>query len=471
MANIVFVLAPVTGSLNSSLKLAKTLRDSGHGVSYIGLADSEEHVLRNGLEFNRLYETWFPKGLAAEITMNALINGSASAKAFRTDTLRRQAFLEAIVAEKDTEFQETMAAIKPDLIVHIHSDPLMVVLALLTCSFGTSVVYLRDMLGRSEYSAIPPMGTDIIPSGAISQLRTYLAWRKSAVLRRYRKAYYRLAYGADFDGMIRKVASKCGYPWSLVDRSGIPAYTLRLPEIVLCPKEFDFPQAEKPGRYYAEASIDVDRDQPPFPWESLDGMSPLVYCALGTLTWFPQSRYRAFYQAVIDASRSRPNWQWVVALGDILPVQDFRDVPDNVILVNQAPQLQLLKRASMMITHGGTNTIKECIYYGVPMVVYPLGYDHPGNAARVVYHGLGVKGTFLKVTAEQVRDLVNSVNSDPYYRMQVRLMQAKFREVEDAQLGVRLINAIVQEQAVSQNRGQIGRNALLDAEKRRGPTC
>lgn len=410
----------------------------------MGLSDSAEHVLRNGFEFNTIYEKWFPKGLTAKYDSIAAISGSARSNIFRSIIIARRAFLQALLAERDTEFQDSMRAIKPDLVVHIHSDPLMVVLALLALSSGVRVVYLCDVLGRSEHGNIPPIGTDVIPAGAISRLRTFLAWRKSAVLRRYWNLYSRLVYRVDFDEMIRAIAAKCGYPWPLVDRNAIPSYILRLLEIVLCPKEFDFPHAAKPGRYYVEASIDVDRDEPPFPSEIVSGTSPVVYCALGTLRWFPQSRYRAFYQAVIEASRSRPDWQWVVAVGDSFSVRDFRGVPSNVILVNRAPQLQMLKRARLMITHGGTNTIKECIYCGVPMVVYPLGYDHPGNAGRVIYHGLGAKGNFLKVSTEQVRTLMERVDGDPYYRMQTKFMQRIFQEAEEQQRGLKMIELILE---------------------------
>lgn len=164
MANIVFILAPLIGSLNSSLKLAKTLRAHGHRVSYMGLADSAEHVLRNGFEFNTIYEKWFPKGLTAKYDSIAAISGSARSNIFRSIIITRRAFLQALLAERDTEFQDSMRAIKPDLVVHIHSDPLMVVLALLALSSGVRVVYLCDVLGRSEHGNIPPIGTDVIPA-------------------------------------------------------------------------------------------------------------------------------------------------------------------------------------------------------------------------------------------------------------------------------------------------------------------
>jgi zeaxanthin glucosyltransferase len=64
-------------------------------------------------------------------------------------------------------------------------------------------------------------------------------------------------------------------------------------------------------------------------------------------------------------------------------------VPSNVIVVDQAPQIELLKRATLCITHAGLNTALESLAYGVPMVAIPIGYDQFGVAARIAYHGVG----------------------------------------------------------------------------------
>ncbi|MGH8497829.1 MAG: glycosyltransferase, partial [Methylococcales bacterium] len=105
------------------------------------------------------------------------------------------------------------------------------------------------------------------------------------------------------------------------------------------------------------------------------------------------------------------------------------------------PQLALLRRARMMITHGGTNTIKECVYFGVPMVSFPFGADHPGNTARVVYHGLGVKGDLRSLTVDSLRERVDAVDRSFYIQSQMKLMQGEIRRLEREKPGVRLIEA------------------------------
>ena len=60
-------------------------------------------------------------------------------------------------------------------------------------------------------------------------------------------------------------------------------------------------------------------------------------------------------------------------------------VPSNAIVVQQAPQLELLKRATVCITHAGLNTVLESLAQGVPQVAIPITYDQPGVAARIAH--------------------------------------------------------------------------------------
>jgi hypothetical protein len=47
-------------------------------------------------------------------------------------------------------------------------------------------------------------------------------------------------------------------------------------------------------------------------------------------------------------------------------------VPSNVLLQPSVPQLEVLKRASLFITHGGMNSANEAILYGVPVICIPI---------------------------------------------------------------------------------------------------
>lgn len=445
MARIGFFVLPNTGCLNASLKLANDLKTRGHHVCYLGLEDSEQYVRSNGFEFVPVFRQHFPKGYYAEhLKFEALPFGLDLFRALRSFKARFKVLFDDLISQGGQEFLTILKELKPDMIIFASGDPYVEWPALLAYSMRIKGIYLHDALWPYEDAGIPPIWTSLIPTNSLgSRLQIYLAWKKAKLMGAiFSKVYQLLRLDFGFEEFARRLASKCGYHCELNDtiyRRQIP----RLVELVPCPADFDFPGASIPGRYHIEPSIHVDRKQVSFPWDRLAPDRPLVYCALGTVLFFAKAKYRNFFQTVVDASSIRPAWQWVLAIGELLGSSDLHSVPANIIVVNQAPQLAILERATMMITHGGTNTIKECIYFGVPMVVFPLGADHPGNTARVVYHGLGVKGELSKLNVKYLQDLIDTVDKSSYIRNQMTIMQDKFREMEDSKLGVRLIETFL----------------------------
>jgi zeaxanthin glucosyltransferase len=218
--------------------------------------------------------------------------------------------------------------------------------------------------------------------------------------------------------------------------------------LILCPRALDFPEVlPRAGRHYLEASIDLERREPDgFPWERLDDSRPLVYCSLGS---HPQDykKSEAFFQAVLDAVRQRPGWQLVLAASQAyIGSPLFRDVPPNAVVVDWVPQLAVLKKAAVMITHGGLGTVKECIYFGVPMVVFPMAFDQPENAARIACHGLGVRGDTDDLSTPHVLHLVDRVLADPAFRARTALMSSVFRELETSGTGTRVVEGLLNSQ-------------------------
>ena len=69
---------------------------------------------------------------------------------------------------------------------------------------------------------------------------------------------------------------------------------------------------------------------------------------------------------------------------------------------------------------------------GVPMISFPLGYDHPGNTARMVHHGLGLHGDIKKLSVAYLEGLILAIEQSTAIRENVSRIQAALREEQEA---------------------------------------
>lgn len=230
-------------------------------------------------------------------------------------------------------------------------------------------------------------------------------------------------------------------PWVAERARYEPVEHLR--ELILCPQAFDFPgTSRKKNSYYVEASIDLERRDVDFPWHKLVDGKRLLYCSFGSQSHLI-SGVETFFRTLIEAIVPRQDWVLVLAAGQGVVIEELDPALPHVILVHSAPQLDLLQRASVAISHGGFNSIKECIFFGVPMLLFPLIRDHPAIAARVVYHGLGVSASMHKVTVEQINTLLDRVSVEPSYAANIEKMGTEFRRMESLDESARLVEVFL----------------------------
>ncbi len=214
-----------------------------------------------------------------------------------------------------------------------------------------------------------------------------------------------------------------------------------VPEFLLSPREFDFPRRIKPHQFYVGGFPDLERSDPnydlafrarfaPLRAQRAAGR-PLVYCALGSIAW----RYAGavdFLARLVHAAEGQ-RWNLLLATGSDFDARTFHPLPANVTLCQRVPQVEVLRAADVMVTHGGMNSIKECIALGVPMLVYPGGsdIDQGGNSARVIYHGLGQRGRMRRDSVARIRAAIDQLLGDPRFRRDVAAMSARI-EASDA---------------------------------------
>jgi MGT family glycosyltransferase len=417
MANIVFLLEHEEGHLLPTFQLAKRLAARGHQVSYVGLADAAELVQRQGYPFSPIMENVFPKGSTRTLRdqIEAAEAGEAGREVGYSDAAATDLFVGSLVRGED--LAAAVQTRQPDVLLVSSLFPLNALV--MHYRFGIPVVLITPWLRpfpKAEYS-------------------------------RYIESSLMLLRGAGTE-LFRLIQEADPKAKRFQD---IAARFIGLRELILCPADLDLPRPEwgqEPEVFYVEPSIELSRGRgDSFPWERLMPGRRLLYTSLGSQSQEAgREKLVAFHTAVAEAAGQLPEWQLVLSTGAIEP-REITNLPETAIAARWVPQIPVLEKASLMITHGGLGTIKECIFHGVPMIAFPMDKDQPDNARRIVHHGLGLSGgEFSGASAGQIVSLVRQIEADSGFARRVAQMGDRFREVEESGIGVRLIEEMLPEE-------------------------
>ncbi|MEN9869653.1 MAG: hypothetical protein RLZZ171_636, partial [Cyanobacteriota bacterium] len=210
----------------------------------------------------------------------------------------------------------------------------------------------------------------------------------------------------------------------------LPLYThanqkySQLAQISQQPAEFEFPRRELPSCFHFTGSFSnpASRESIAFPYEQLTGQ-PLIYASLGTL----QNQLLWIFEMIAQACADM-DAQLAIALGGGTNPAALSELPGNPIVVGYAPQLELLQRATLTITHAGLNTTLESLSNGVPMVAIPITNDQPGVAARIAWTGTGEVVPLKKVTVKKLQQAIKQVLTDNAYRQNALKLQAAMQQ-------------------------------------------
>jgi zeaxanthin glucosyltransferase len=211
-----------------------------------------------------------------------------------------------------------------------------------------------------------------------------------------------------------------------------------LAQIAQQPAFFDYPRERLPGnfRYTGPWHALESGDKLEFPWEKLDGR-PLIYASMGTL----QNRQQAIFQAIATACGL--DAQLVLSLGGHEQRLELK-LPAAAIVVPFAPQLELLRRAALTITHAGLNTALESLAQGVPMVAIPITNDQPGVASRLEWLGVARVVPPARLTARRLRASIRTVLSEGHYRARAQQWKAEIGNIDGLRLAADIVERAIE---------------------------
>ncbi len=410
MARIGVFCFPGTGHLNPMCALARRLQQRGHSVVIFGIADVESRVRSAGIDFSLIGQSDYPPGTLKELERRSGELKGLKALRFTLEKVKNTARM---------VFREG-----PEAVRRANVEALLVDEA----DMGSNV---------AEYFGLPFLSLALIPpmvwdnrfppfcfgwrggQGWSSRLRNEIARRMLA----------RVA------APILDLVNQQRAAWGLKPMKRLSETLSTLAQITQLPEVLEFEMDPRPPLlYYTGPFVDAgQRYTVAFDWSRLDGR-PLVYASLGTL----QNRSHEIFRIIAEACAGL-HVQLVISLGGGLEPERLGVLSGDPLVVSYAPQLEIVKRAAVVITHAGLNTVLESLAEGVPLVCIPLANDQPGVASRVAARGAGVVVPPRRLNAVRLRSAVNAVLEDESYRRAARKVQTSISQIDALNLAADIV--------------------------------
>ena len=415
MTHFGIICPAMTGHLNTMTTLGYELKKRAHRVTLLGILDAKPKVAAAGLEFQAIGESDFPAGATKELyTQLGNLSGT-------------EALQYTINWIADTAKMYLRDA--PEVAKHLGIKALLVDQAApeggsVAEHLGIPFVSICSALMLNREINVPPFCTlwdyDTSANG----------------LERNRLGYEKVN---GLGTTMRKITNDYRVSWGLPICKHPNDFYSPLAQIAQQPQEFEFPRKELPQCFHFIGSCynPSVRETIPFPYEKLNGQ-PLVYASLGTL----QNRLLWIFQAIAQAC-AEFDVQLVIALGGGASPDDLPELPGNPVIVGYAPQLELLQKATLTITHAGLNTTLESLTQAIPLVAIPITNEQPGVAARIAWTGTGEVVPLEEVSAEKLQQAIKQVLTDDSYKRNALRLQKAIKQGGGASKAVDIIERVV----------------------------
>ena len=384
MAKILFFNIPAYGHVNPTLPVVTELVRRGHQLVYYDADTFEQAIKATGAEFRA-----YPNSSTSEAELAERIHNLVSVSVLMLEESIR--LLPFSLNEIERE--------KPDLVIF---DSLAL--------WGMQAARLKNV------SSAGSIGLFILDG-----VRGIFKWRdfphifrqafpKLPALQRLRRQLVKMYGRGVFQG---NSIFPCKGDFNIV-------YTSR---------EFqpDTPYIDKSFHFVGPSILATTRKETNFPWDLLDSGRTKIYLSLGTL----YNDNIDFYRTVFKAFSDHPA-QFILSVGRLIDIRDLGIIPDNFIIRSSVPQLELLQKVDLFITHGGMNSVNEGLNYGVPLVVLPQQIEQAINGRLVARQEAGVvladTPPYGHLDARVLRRIVDKVLADPTYRLNAERLGRSFHE-------------------------------------------
>jgi UDP:flavonoid glycosyltransferase YjiC (YdhE family) len=421
MQTIVFLPYHGIGHFNACFKIAKILQ-AGYNIVFAGLSLFEEYVEGQGFSYYSLQTV--PFGLGLEPWLNSV----EKKKNIYFHSLKDR-WAGRLYKLREIDLTRLLEEVKPQciLIDYLQSTDVIPFYPHAKKN-GIKIGFIQTMLPQIVRKNCPPINSLVFPDDRkeINKARSWFYFLRFA-----KGLGYKIKFFGMSNALMIKRRKRLNQMSEEYDSKEITPYAVpfnNIDEFILAPREFDFPQNSKSAfEHYVGFMPDEERNEAfDKPYKAIQkrlkaSKDRLIYCSFGTVKLENTIAVESFIKRLISVVRNKRCFLLVsITATQHWTIND--ELPDNVLFLKSAPQLEILSKASLFITHGGLNSIKEAVYACVPMLVYPLNpkMDQKGNSTRVVFHQLGLRGNLQTDPEELIEKKIDELLQNPMYKQKMQ---------------------------------------------------
>lgn len=397
LRHIAFVGRDGAGHINPTLPVVAELVRRGHRVTYATGDAYAEAVEQAGARHLSLPANDFGGGRAGQRTLAGAEMDPAAM------------FAQMLLSRTEYEFpllRDGLAADPPDAICY---DASSLSGAMVADVLKVKAVQLRPTFAANEhYNPIQ----EFVPDPA----------RRAAGI-------------AAADKRVREYAAPLGV-------SGTPATVLNNEAadltVVFLPRRFQYAGETFDERYVFVGPTEHNRVASDS-WEPPGAGTRLLYIALGTM----MNEHPEFFRLCIETFAGT-GWQVAMSIGTRVNRDDLGPIPANFDVRPYFPQLEVLRHATVFVTHAGMNSTMEALLNQVPTVCVPQMPEQAANARRIDELGLGLHLT--EPTGKALLDAVAEVEQSEPVRKNLAEMGRLLQEAGGAVAAADAIEALLPEE-------------------------
>ncbi len=172
---------------------------------------------------------------------------------------------------------------------------------------------------------------------------------------------------------------------------------------------------------FVGASIAERQETCDFPVEEL-AKGTVVYISMGTIN----NDFAGFYRMCMEAF-AETKFKAVLSVGQKTEIASLGRSPDNFIVRNYVPQLEVLRKTSVFISHGGLNSVNEALYFGVPVIALPRANDQFMVSRQLSAMGAGLSLKMEDLTPQLLKESVEKMIAEDSYKAASARIGESFR--------------------------------------------